>query len=158
MRVQGLERGLAHSVMHGMHRHQNPSRPDRTRRDSTVQASTSSLKAGALEVTTDDGDKVSISFALLNQLSLSAASKTASDTSATSSSTYSINGLSMAVSIDGSLDSEETADISELMQSLFGTAVSGQTDTTLAAGSLDSLDSFQFAYMEGTQASVSVYA
>lgn len=160
MRVHG-DPGLARWAPPGVRHHYHSSRPERSARDSRVQASRQdylSLKAGALEVTTDDGDKVSISFATLDQLSKSAAGAVSGDSAVGSSSSYSARGMSVAVTIDGSLDSEETADISELMQSLFEAAVGGQTGATPDAASLESLDRFQFAYMEGVRLSSSQFA
>ncbi len=157
MRVHG-DPGLARWAPPGVRHHYHSSRPERSARDSRVQASRQdsiSLKAGALEVTTDDGDKVSIFFAALDQLSNSAAGAVSGDSAVWSNSTYSASGMSVAVTIDGSLDSEETADISELMQSLLGAAVGGQSGGTPDAASLESLGSFQFAYMEGVRLSSS---
>ena len=64
-------------------------------------------------------------------------------------------GVSVEISVNGSLDEQEVADISELLQQL-GQAIGDPGAAPDAVqledgGSLDSLNAFQFAYQEQVQ-------
>lgn len=106
-----------------------------------------------MEVKTDDGDTVSISFAALNRLRAGAYTAQADGGSASLQSVSAESAFSVQVSVKGSLDDKETSQISELLQRLVSTARSGQSQSIQTNG-LESLDSFQFAYNAYQRASL----
>lgn len=136
-----------------------PERNGRAAQPQRVQARAEVLdtevsRTGALQVTTDDGDTVSISFAALEQLHAESFRGKSNGARVADGSTSQTNGVSVNISVDGSLDEQEVADISELIQQL-SQAIHDPDATPEAAqfddgGALDSLDAFQFAYQEQT--------
>ena len=102
---------------------------------------------GDLELTTADGDKVSISFAAANQLH---ARSTRHSARTSQSSTVGVE-----VRVDGALDEKETADIAKLLQSLgevVGDVKRGDlqelSEDLARIYSLSSVASFHFDYQE----------
>lgn len=119
----------------------------------TLDAEVSS--AGALFVTTNDGDKISISFAALNQLHASSLQGGTKDAGVADGNTSAANGISVSVSVDGSLNSGEVTDIANPLKQL-AQAIQNPANTPTPAqfadgGSLDSLSSFQFAYLQNSK-------
>jgi hypothetical protein len=111
-----------------------------------------SEESASLEVKTDDGDTVSISFAALNRIRAGAYSAQAEGSSASAQSVSAESAFNVQVNVKGSLDDEELSQLSELLQRLVSTARSGEPKPIQTSG-LESLDSFQFAYNAYQQAS-----
>lgn len=112
-----------------------------------------------LQVTTDDGDKVTISFAALRQLHAESVQGQSGNASIDYGSASSSDKVSVGVTVDGSLDDKEVADIGKLLQQLT-TSVHDPSQGVAASqlqdgGSFASLDSFQFAYREQIRAAYS---
>jgi hypothetical protein len=114
-------------------------------------------QAGDLEVTTDDGDHVSISFAALRRVHAEAVQARSEGASLDYGSAASSDKVAIGIHVDGSLDDKEVADIGQLLAQLASSvhgAGPGVTASQLQdGGSLASLSSFQFAYREQIQAS-----
>jgi hypothetical protein len=112
-----------------------------------------------LQITTDDGDKVSISLATLKQLHAESFQGQAGGASIDYGSASSSNKVSVGIQVDGSLDDKELADIGKLLGQLAASVHdSSQSPSALQlqdGGSLASLSSFQFAYQEQIRASYS---
>ena len=111
-------------------------------------------RIGALQLTTDDGDTVNISFAALEQLHTESFRGKSNGERVAYGGTSQNSEVSVNISVDGSLDEQEIADISELLGQL-SQAIANPEETPEPAqfddgGSLDSLDAFQFAYQEQT--------
>jgi hypothetical protein len=116
-------------------------------------------RAGSLQVTTSDGDTVSISFAALEQAHAESFRGTDGASRVNYASASQSSGVSVDISVDGSLDREEVADIRKLLRQLSRAMDDPNATPDLAqfgdGGALDSLDSFQFAYQEQTHADYS---
>ena len=123
-----------------------------------AEASASHLEAttqrsGSLEVTTAEGDRVSISFSAAQQLQASQVEvrgrhgqKAGAENVAQSSS------VEVEVSVEGSLSDQEVADIAKLLESL-SAAARGQgtpkpVPSPAASGGYQTINSFQFQYQE----------
>lgn len=103
----------------------------------TAQASFRSRESAVLEVTTADGDRVRLSFTALRQARAAA-----------NESSQSFSGRSrvdVRVSVDGSLDDEETSQIGDLLEKLVVAAQAGDT-AKVDTGSYGSLDRYAFGY------------
>jgi hypothetical protein len=149
----------------GVQPQQNARSTQRSSQQARAQASASVLDAqvsrtGALQVTTDDGDTVSISFAALQQLHAESFRGKAGGARADYGSTSQTSGVSVDINVNGSLNDKEVADIGKLLQELSqaisdpnATGNAGQLGPAQFAngGALDSLSNFQFAYQEQTQ-------
>lgn len=125
-------------------------------------SSAQAQQAGVLQVTTAEGDVVTISFGGLQKArSDSRQSANANGYSASSHSSASAS-IAGGVQVQGSLSDKEVADISSLMSSL-GSAIvdarNGDTEKFAAdvasASSLGSVQRFQFAYQESAQSEYS---
>jgi len=126
-------------------------------------------RAGALQVTTDDGDTISISFATLDQLHAeSFHGGTRGAGVAYSRLAYShlayqgasqTSSVSVDINVNGSLDDKELSDIGRLLQQLSQAIYDPKATPDPAqfadGGVLASLDVFQFAYQEQTHAEYS---
>ena len=99
----------------------------------------------SLEVKTDDGDTVSISFEALNRIQAGVYSARAGGGGASAQTVSAESSIQVAVKVEGSLDKEETSQITELLQRLVTTARSDEP-AAIQTGGLESLDGFQFAY------------
>jgi hypothetical protein len=132
-----------------------------TSQDVSVQAThveSESRQEGALKITTADGDTVSISFAALQQFKSDSYGATAGGSSARSAKSTTKSAVKLDVKVNGSLDKNEIADISKLVDQLTAAVNDAHNgDSAKAAqdlssiGSLDSVRSFRFAYQESTQ-------
>ena len=149
-------------MVHGIPAHGGPewshrAQPQRaSARAATIDAEIN--RTGALQVTTDDGDSVTISFAALQQLHAESFRGKAGGAKIAYGNESQTSGVSVNISVDGSLDEQEVADIGELLQQL-SSAVQDPSATPDTAqlvaqlsdgGGLDSLSAFQFAYQEQT--------
>jgi hypothetical protein len=149
----------------GAQAQQNARPTQRSSQQPRAQASASVLDAqfsstGALQVTTDEGDTVSISFAALQQLHAESFRGNAGGARVDYGSSSQTSGVSVDINVNGSLNDKEVADIGKLLQELSqaisdpnGAGNSGQLDPAQFAdgGALDSLSNFQFAYQEQAQ-------
>ena len=102
-----------------------------------------SRETAALAVRTADGDKVRISFDAVSRIA-------ARDDSAEGESSFSVQ-----VSVKGTLDDNEVAQISELLRRLVTTSRS-EEPTAIQTGGLESLDRFKFAYKAYERLSLAV--
>ena len=120
-------------------------------------------QTGALQVTTDEGDKISISFAALSELHAQTLQAQSGGTGANSGintsvnygSTSSSDSLAVSVQVNGSLNDKELADLGTLISQL-AAGIQDPSQGVSAAqlsdgGSLSSLNSYQFAYQQQTQ-------
>lgn len=137
-----------------------------------AEVSFRSEESAALEVKTADGDTVKISFAAVAQAKAGAYSASASaDGSNASAQTFSGGtAYSVKVSVDGSLDDKETAQIGDLLQKLVTASrdLAGGADRSSSPGqqaggssSFDTLSSFSYgyrAYQEYSQSTLSAQA
>jgi hypothetical protein len=116
-------------------------------------------QTGDLQVTTDQGDKVSISLAALSQLHAESFQGQAGGASIDYGSASSSNKVSVGVEVNGSLDDKELADITKLLGQLAASVHDSSQGVSASqlqdGGSLASLSSFQFAYVEQIRASYS---
>ena len=87
---------------------------------SGIRGEYSSGEQAALEVKTDDGDTVSISFAALSRIEVGAYTASAeADGAAASAQTYSAqSSVNVNVKVEGTLDEEEVKQIGDLLQRL----------------------------------------
>jgi hypothetical protein len=130
-------------------------------------------QTGDLEVTTNEGDKISISFAALSELHAQTLQAQNGGTGVNSGTNSSINSsinygstsssasLAVSVKVDGSLNDKELADIGALIRQL-AAGIQYPSQGVSAAqlsdgGSLSSLNSFQFAYQKQTQVDYSAF-
>lgn len=149
-------------MFHGIASHGGPAwsqglQPQRHSQPPRVQARAEVLDAGisrtgALQVTTDDGDTVSISFAALEQLHAESFRGKAGGARVAYGGRSQSSQVSIDIGVEGSLDTKEVADITNLIQQL-SQAIRNPAATPEAAqlgdgGNLDSLDAFQFAYQQ----------
>ena len=117
-----------------------PQRRTRSADMSVRRTASASLETrGALELTTKDGDRVSISFSALDRLSTAAASRGQQ----VSAEAKSRSAVSVNVKVEGTIDDQELADITKLMERLG--AAAGGDGAPVDIGSLDSLDQFDFS-------------
>ena len=100
----------------------------------------------SLEVKTDDGDTVSISFEALNRIQAGVYSARADGGSASAQTVSAESSIQVAVKVEGSLDKEETRQISKLLQRLVTAARSDEPAAAIQTRGLESLDGFKFAY------------
>ena len=119
--------------------------PHGVERFSGALAEYESRETVSLEVKTDDGDTVSISFEALNRIQAGVYSARADGGGASAQTVSAESSIQVAVKVEGSLDEEETRQISELLQRLVTTARSDEPAAIQTRG-LESLDGFQFAY------------
>ena len=109
-------------MVHGIPAHGGPewshrAQPQRaSARAATIDAEIN--RTGALQVTTDDGDSVTISFAALQQLHAESFRGKAGGAKIAYGNESQTSGVSVNISVDGSLDEQEVADIGELLQQL----------------------------------------
>jgi len=118
----------------------SPVRRGLTARASTLDAGIS--RSGDLQITTADGDTVHISFSTLQQLHAESVRGKSGGARLDYRNAQQSSQVSVNIGVDGSLDSQEIADIGKLLQNLAG---DGQ-DATRNLG--DSLNSFTYAYWE----------
>ena len=134
-----------------------------------IQAEYESQETVSLEVKTDDGDTVSISFEALNRIQAGVYSARVDGEKARVESVSAESSLQVEIKVEGTLDAEEVSQITELLRRLVASARSGNPDAvpapapaplpapvrapfpapapqTIKTGGLESLDSFQFAY------------
>jgi len=104
-----------------------------------------SREAVSLEVKTDDGDTVSISFEAFSRIQAGVYSARADGGEASAETVSAESSIHVAVKVEGSLDGEEASQITELLQRLVTTARSAEPAAIQTRG-LESLDGFQFAY------------
>lgn len=152
-------------MFHGIASHGGPARsqglqPQRHGQPPRVRARAEVLDAevsrtGALQVTTDDGDTVSISFAALEQLHAESFRGEAGGARAAYGSRSQSSNVAIGIDVEGSLDTEEVADITNLIQQLSQTIRNPETTPGALqlgdGGSLESLNAFQFSYQEQVQ-------
>jgi hypothetical protein len=110
-----------------------------------VQIEYESKETAALEVKTDDGDTVSISFEALSRIHAGAYSAQIDGTGASARTLSAESSLRVQVKVEGTLDDEEAGQTGELLERLVSTARSDEPKA-IQTGGLESLDSFQFAY------------
>jgi hypothetical protein len=118
-------------------------------------------QTGDLEVTTDEGDKISISFAALSELHAKTLQAQSGGTSIDNGSASSSDQLAINVQVNGSLNDKELSDLKSLIGQLAG-AIQDPSQNISASqlsdgGSLSSLNSFQFAYQKQTQVDYSTF-
>ncbi len=126
-------------------------------------------QTGDLEVTTNEGDKISISFAALSELHAQTLQAQGGGTGTNSNintsvnygSTSSSDSLAVNVQVNGSLNDKELADLGALIGQL-AAGIQDPSQGVSAAqlsdgGSLSSLNSFQFAYQKQTQVDYSAF-
>ena len=128
-------------------RHAQDSTPRVSARASTFDAQIT--RGGDLKITTEDGDTVSISFSTLQELHAESFRGKADGARVDYRNTQSSSQVSVSIGVEGSLDSQEIADIGKLLDHL---ANPGQ-DAGHALG--DSLESFTYAYQEQVSAEYS---
>lgn len=142
-----------------------------------VQAEYASKETLSLDVKTDDGDTVSISFEAVSRVQAGVYSARADGDKARAESFSSKSSYQAEVKVEGTLDDEEASQIAELLRHLVASARSGNPDAvpapvrvpppapvqapppapapqTIKTGGLASLDSFQFAYHAYQRASL----
>lgn len=116
-------------------------------------------QAGALQVTTADGDTVSISFAGLRELALDVFRAQSGRSAAEGGASSASSAMSVGVKVNGTLDDDEVADIQKLLGQMMSVVADARDGTLnapatdyLASGSLESLQSFRFGYQENARA------
>jgi len=109
-------------------------------------------EAASLEVKTEDGDTVQISFAALNRIQAGAYAAYSEGASAVSHSVAAESSVQVQVSVNGSLDDKEVRQIGHLLSRLVSKARSGEPPQA-PAGRFSSLEGFQFAYNAYRQSS-----
>ncbi len=109
-------------------------------------ATIESRESAALQVRTADGDTISISFDALTRDSLGVYQATAGAGRASASSATSESRVGVAVSVEGTLDADEVAEIGTLLQGLVQSARGGEAAPPSLSTGFDSLDGFHFAY------------
>ena len=92
-----------------------------------IEASNS--RSGSLEVTTAEGDKVSISFSAIQKLQADQVKVYTKRGNAAAQSVSQDSQLQVNVKVEGSLNDQEVSDIVNLLQSLSGGAQAGATQT-----------------------------
>lgn len=126
-----------------------------------VQAEYESRETVSLEVKTDDGDTISISFEALSRIQAGVYSARVDGDKARAESFSSESSFQVEIKVEGTLDDEEASQIAELLRHLVTSARSDNPDAvpapppaplpapapqTIKTDGLESLDSFQFAY------------
>lgn len=129
----------------GRHASNSPARLQA--RASTVDAQIS--RTGDLQITTDDGDTVSISFSALKQFHAESFRGKTDGARVDYRNTESSSQVNVSIGVEGTLDSGEIADIGKLLEQL---AHPGQ-DAVQTLG--DSLSGFTYAYREQVTAEYS---
>jgi hypothetical protein len=123
----------------------------------TLDAETT--RNAALTVTTSDGDTVSISLSAFDQLHSETFRGGTKDSRVAYGGTSAASGASVQISVDGSLDVNEVADITDLLgqlnQAIVDPSKTPDPSQFTGGGSLDSLRSFQFAYQQQTSVAYS---
>ena len=123
-----------------------------------TQSAAEAQQAGALKITTSEGDVVTISFAGLQQSQWDTYQATSPQGTAAGSTATSSSAMYVGVKVEGSLSDKEMTEIGTLMEHL-GAAVNDAqagdgsklaADLT-ATRSLGSVQSFQFAYQESAR-------
>jgi hypothetical protein len=112
---------------------QQSTRTEATRTES-ARIEATSRRAGDLQVVTDDGDTINISFRTLERLK--------AVTNGTDTSMRADSRLKMNISISGSLDDEEIADLGQLLTQL------GSAGASLAPTVPNSLQSYNYSYRQ----------
>lgn len=118
-------------------------------------------QAGSLQIVTDDGDKVTISFAALQQMQAESVEATGEGAAASYQNLLARSSMTSSLKVEGSLDREELSDIRKLMRTIakatrdvqrgdIGKAAARMARTS----SLDSLQSFQYAYQQNARLEV----
>ena len=128
--------------------------PQRHTQQPRVQARAEVLVAevsrtGTLQVTTDDGDTVSISFSALEQLYAESFRGKAGGARIDYHSRSQSSQVSIDIGVEGSLDREEVADVTNLIQQL--SQAIRNPEATPGAVQLENggnLTAFQFAYQD----------
>jgi hypothetical protein len=139
----------------GIHHGRSGRQPARLQ---TATSSSELQRAGVLNITTAEGDTVSISFAGLQRSQSESYSARTSNRTAAGYSASSSAALAIEVKVDGSLSQQEMSDIGTLMEAL-GAAVSDARNGDSAklmsdlesTYSLGSLQAFGFGYQETAQ-------
>jgi len=114
-------------------------------------------RAGALQLTTDDGDKSNHIVRRPGQTSRGSLQGSSNGTNLAYGSTTLSQGISVSVSVDGSLDSGEVADITKLLGQL-AQGVSDPSKNPTASdlgtgGALESLNAFSMRTRNSTKPS-----
>jgi len=115
-----------------------------------VHLRSSTTRSGTLDVTTADGDKVSISFSAVQQLQTDQTQVRTRRGSASTQDTSHSSDVQVGVKVDGSLSDQEVADIAKLLQTLAG-AVGGKAPKTDQSSTFTTLNNFQFQYKTQTE-------
>jgi hypothetical protein len=107
-------------------------------RTSISALSKSSETAGTLSITTEDGDKVTLSYSAMQKLAAAAMSTQNGETSAQGALVSSSNSVNASVSVEGELDKQEMGDILKLFKKFFLAIKDlGRNDTEKAAARMD---------------------
>ena len=122
-------------------------------RVATIAKSTET--SGALSITTEDGDRVTLSYSALQAMAAASVSVADGNTSADGVSASSLRSASVSLSVDGQLDKQETSDITKLfkrffhaVQDLFRGAPEKAAARLAKGGGLDSLSGFSFSLQQ----------
>ncbi len=107
--------------------------------------------SGALSITTDDGDRVTLSYSALQALAAASVSVADGHTPVEGVSASSLRSVSVSLSVEGQLDKQETSDITKIfkrffraVQDLFRGAPEKAAARLAQGGGLDSLSGFSF--------------
>jgi hypothetical protein len=127
----------------------------------------SSETAGSLSITTDDGDKVTLSYSAMQQLAAAVMSTRNGETSARGAMVSSSKSVNAGVTVEGELDRQELGDILKLFKKFFLAIKDlGRNDTEKAAarmdrvGHLETISEFTYGlqYEESVAATTSQWA
>lgn len=105
-----------------------------------------SRESAALQVRTADGDTISISFDALTRASRGVYQASSGGGRASASMASSESRVGVAVSVEGTLDADEVAEIGTLLQGLVQSARGGEAAAPSLSTGFESLDGFHFAY------------
>lgn len=111
-----------------------------------VRADYRSGEKAALEVKTEDGDTVSISFAALNRIQAGVYEAQAEGNAASAQSYSAQSSVEVSVKVEGTLDEDEVKQIGDLLDSLVTSARSESPGRPVDTSGFGELDSFEFAY------------
>ena len=120
--------------------------PSEARQARGAAVSFESRESASLEVRTADGDTISISFDALSRASRAVFQVAAGGGSASAALASSESRVGVAVSVEGTLDADEVAEIGDLLQGLVQSARGGEAAIPSLSTGFESLDAFHFSY------------